>query len=97
MDWDSFEKANALAQTAQLQMLRYQLKPHFLFNALNSIRALIDEDTKVARKVIIELTEFLRYSLESKNYSDVPHHAGGYAFSYLTEVYQIFMNFNLLV
>ena len=66
------EKANALAQAAQLQMLRYQLNPHFLFNALNSIRALIDEDKKVARKVITELSEFLRYTLISKNYSDVP-------------------------
>jgi two-component system, LytTR family, sensor kinase len=66
------EKANALAQAAQLQMLRYQLNPHFLFNALNSIRALIDEDKKVARRVVTELSEFLRYSLISKNYSDVP-------------------------
>ena len=66
------EKATALAQAAQLQMLRYQLNPHFLFNALNSIRALIDEDTKNAKKVITELSEFLRYSLISKNYSDVP-------------------------
>jgi len=66
------EKANALAQAAQLQMLRYQLNPHFLFNALNSIRALIDEDSKIAKRVITELSEFLRYSLVSKNYSDVP-------------------------
>lgn len=66
------EKANALAQAAQLQMLRYQLNPHFLFNALNSIRALIDEDTKNAKRVITELSEFLRYSLISKTYADVP-------------------------
>jgi hypothetical protein len=68
----STEKANALAQTAQLQMLRYQLNPHFLFNAMNSIRALIDEDEYRAREMITELSEFLRYSLDSKNYSDVP-------------------------
>lgn len=66
------EKANALAQSAQLQMLRYQLNPHFLFNALNSIRALVDEDKKNAKSMITELSEFLRYSLISKNYSDVP-------------------------
>ena len=66
------EKANALAQTAQLQMLRYQLNPHFLFNALNSIRALVDEDKQNAKSMITELSEFLRYSLISKNYSDVP-------------------------
>jgi hypothetical protein len=66
------EQANALAQSAQLQMLRYQLNPHFLFNAMNSIRALIDEDEAKAREMITELSEFLRYSLVSKNYSDVP-------------------------
>lgn len=64
--------ANALAQAAQLQMLRYQLNPHFLFNALNSIRALVDENQKNAKEMITELAEFLRYSLISKNYSDVP-------------------------
>jgi len=66
------EKANALAQNAQLQMLRYQLNPHFLFNSLNSIRALVDEDQKSAKSMITELSEFLRYSLISKNFMDVP-------------------------
>jgi signal transduction histidine kinase len=66
------KKANALAQTAQLQMLRYQLNPHFLFNAMNSIRALIDEDETKARELITELSEFLRYSLDSKDYANVP-------------------------
>jgi len=76
VDWKNQEadtaKANALAQKAQLQMLRYQLNPHFLFNSLNSIRALIDEDENAARDMLTELSEFLRYSLVSKNYSDVP-------------------------
>lgn len=66
------ERANALAQAAQLKMLRYQLNPHFLFNALNSIRALIEEDKNQARRMITELSEFLRYSLISKNYANVP-------------------------
>ena len=69
---DLAEKANALAQSAQLQMLRYQLNPHFLFNALNSIRALIEEDKQKAKSMITELSEFLRYSLLSKNYKNVP-------------------------
>lgn len=75
-EWDMqryrTEQANALAQSAQLQMLRYQLNPHFLFNALNSIRALIEEDKKNAKNMITELSEFLRYSLISKDYADVP-------------------------
>lgn len=53
----------ALANKAQVEMLRYQLNPHFLFNALNSIRASIDEDAKRAKQMITSLSEFLRYSL----------------------------------
>jgi LytS/YehU family sensor histidine kinase len=59
------------AQQAQLQMLRYQLNPHFLFNALNSLRALIDEDASEARVLITQLSEFLRYSLLYRERSDV--------------------------
>jgi len=53
----------ALANKAQLEMLRYQLNPHFLFNALNSIRASVDEDSARAKQMITQLSEFLRYSL----------------------------------
>ena len=66
------EKAELLAHSAQLQMLRYQLNPHFLFNSLNSIRALILEDQGKARDMVTELAELLRYSLISKNNGDVP-------------------------
>ena len=64
-------RATGLAHQAQLQMLRYQLNPHFLFNALNSIRAMIDEDHKRAKKMVTELSEFLRYSLLNTNVSEV--------------------------
>jgi two-component system LytT family sensor kinase len=66
------EKAKALAQTAQLQMLRYRMNPHFLFNTLNSIRALIAENKAFAKSMVTELSEYLRYSLVSKNYERVP-------------------------
>ena len=66
------EKANVLAQTAQLQMLRYRMNPHFLFNALNSIRALISENKLFAKRMVTELSEYLRYSLVSRNYQNVP-------------------------
>jgi hypothetical protein len=69
---DRSEKARLLAQSAQLQMLRYQLNPHFLFNSLNSIRALVEEDRGKARDMITELAELLRYSLTSQKNGDVP-------------------------
>ena len=74
-DWDAekkrSQKALSLAQRAQLQMLRYQVNPHFLFNALNSVRALIDEDKKNAKSMITELSEFLRYSLVTRDHTEV--------------------------
>ena len=66
------DRARALAQTAQLQMLRYRMNPHFLFNTLNSIRALISENKTSAKTMITELSEYLRFALVSKNYENVP-------------------------
>ena len=51
------------AREAQLEMLRYQLNPHFLFNALASLRALISEDPQRARETVSRLSDFLRYTL----------------------------------
>jgi two-component system LytT family sensor kinase len=65
-------QATALATQAQLQMLRYQLNPHFLFNALNSIRALVREDQAKAEQMVAELSDFLRYSLQRHEGRDVP-------------------------
>ncbi|CAG5083020.1 sensor histidine kinase [Parvicella tangerina] len=48
----------------KLQALESKLHPHFLFNALNGITALVNEDPKKAEKVIIELSDLLRFSLE---------------------------------
>ena len=56
-------EARRLAQEAQLQMLAYQLNPHFLFNALTSIRAMIDEDKSRARLMVTQLAAFLRHAL----------------------------------
>jgi len=61
------ENATLLAREAQLKMLTYQLNPHFLFNSLNSIEVLVDENQEVAKKMISELSEFLRYSLLSSD------------------------------
>ena len=56
-------RAVADARDAQLRMLAYQLNPHFLFNTLNSIRALINEDRGRARDMVTALSGYLRYAL----------------------------------
>ena len=56
-------RAVAEARDAQLRMLAYQLNPHFLFNTLNSIRALINEDRQRARDMVTALSGYLRYAL----------------------------------
>jgi hypothetical protein len=56
-------RAAADARDAQLRMLAYQLNPHFLFNTLNSIRALINEDRVRARDMVTSLSGYLRYAL----------------------------------
>jgi sensor histidine kinase YesM len=59
-------QAETVAREAQLKMLRYQLNPHFLFNTLNAISALVKvhESTK-AHEMIVQLSKFLRYSLDN--------------------------------
>lgn len=61
--WQASQASQLLAQEAKLQMLAYQLNPHFLFNALTSLRAMIGEDRARARRMVTELAEFLRYTL----------------------------------
>ena len=58
------ELARAL-QSAELKLLKSQLNPHFLFNSLNSVRALIAEDPSRARDAVTQLAGLLRYTLRS--------------------------------
>lgn len=53
-----------LAQ-AQLQVLKMQLQPHFLFNTLHAISALVHKDAEAADRMITRLAEFLRLTLDS--------------------------------
>jgi LytS/YehU family sensor histidine kinase len=52
-------------QAAELRLLKSQLNPHFLFNALNGVRSLIAEDPARAREAVTHLSRTLRYTLAS--------------------------------
>ena len=58
------ELSAQLAQ-AQLAALKMQIHPHFLFNTLNSIAALLHEDIEMADRMITRLSDFLRITLQS--------------------------------
>jgi len=51
----------------ELKMLRSQINPHFLFNSLNSVSSLTVTDPLKAREMIVKLSDFMRYSLSSRN------------------------------
>ena len=59
-----------LAQ-AQLQALQSQLQPHFLFNALNTISAVVYEDARLADTMIARLSDFLRHLLNASQSQEV--------------------------
>ncbi len=60
----SSQLESMLAQ-AQLQSLKMQLHPHFLFNTLHSISALLHSDVEAARRMIVRLGDFLRLTLDN--------------------------------
>ena len=57
---------------ARLDALRSQLNPHFLFNTLNAMSALVERDPRGVRKMIARLSDLLRYSLEGSAEAEVP-------------------------
>jgi two-component system LytT family sensor kinase len=57
----------ALIRESELNSLKSQINPHFLFNSLNSISSLTMISPEKAQEMIIKLSEFLRYSLSNKD------------------------------
>ena len=66
------EQLEARLERAQLQTLKLQLQPHFLFNTLNTITALIGVDPRVAERMVSGLSELLRLSLRNAGEQEVP-------------------------
>lgn len=56
--------AESLRNAFELDALRARLNPHFVFNALNNLRALINEDTERARELVTRLSNTLRHALD---------------------------------
>ena len=61
-----------LAREAELKSLRAQLDPHFLFNSLNSVAALIGNDTAAARQMCFLMAQFFRKSLTLAREQSIP-------------------------
>jgi len=68
------EKAelNQLFLESSLNHLKEQVNPHFMFNSLNSVKALISEDPEKARSAIVVLADILRNSLNSSSKTIIP-------------------------
>ena len=66
------EELKGLVRDAELNMLKSQINPHFLFNSLNSIASLTMTNPNEAREMIIRLSDFLRYSLKHRENEYVP-------------------------
>lgn len=65
-------EARAEAQRMELQLLRSQLDPHFLFNALNGIATVVQAESPTASSMARELADYLRYSLDHRYDTFVP-------------------------
>jgi two-component system sensor histidine kinase AlgZ len=62
----------ALARESELRTLRGQLDPHFLFNSLNSVAALIGSDAQSARRMCFLMAAFFRKSLQLGSRQSIP-------------------------
>ncbi|MGV7210663.1 sensor histidine kinase [Oxalobacteraceae bacterium A2-2] len=60
------------AKDAELRALQAQVNPHFFFNSMNSVRALVYEDQDAAARMIDQLASVMRYALQSGQHDTVP-------------------------
>ena len=65
-------KLTAAVREAEMRTLKAQINPHFLFNGLNNIRALVLENPVRAREMMTHLSDLLRYSLQLNSREQVP-------------------------
>ena len=68
---DTF-RLQSLVKELELKTIKSHINPHFIFNSLNSIRALVDENPQRARRAITELSNILRSSMQTEKMETVP-------------------------
>lgn len=69
---EAMEQAERMAREAEILMLRAQVAPHFLFNALNAILAELDTNPAGAAAIVHNLSDYFRYSLRNRTTPFVP-------------------------
>jgi hypothetical protein len=69
---EAVEQAERMAREAEILMLRAQVSPHFLFNALNTILAELDTNPAGAASIVHNLSDYFRYSLRNRTTPFVP-------------------------
>ena len=65
-------RLQSVVKELELKTIKAHINPHFIFNALNSIRALVDENPERARKAITELSNLLRSSMQAEKTETTP-------------------------
>ena len=65
-------KLQSVVKELELKTIKAHINPHFIFNALNSIRALVDENPERARQAITELSNLLRSSMQAEKVETTP-------------------------
>lgn len=65
-------RLQVLAKDAELRALQAQVNPHFFFNSLNSVRALVFENQEAAAGMVDQLAALMRYTLQSNRHDTVP-------------------------
>lgn len=67
----ALREANDAAQ-AQLQVLKMELQPHFLFNALHAVSALMHTDVRAANETLVRVSDMLRHAVDTSRVQEVP-------------------------
>ena len=72
IEFGEIELQSKLLQDAEIKSLQAQVNPHFFFNAINTVSALIRVDSEQARRLLIQLSNFFRANLQGARTNLIP-------------------------